>query len=128
MKLFQSLQENFAIMGITSDQSTKNSPFNGRILATLSSQILTVILIAVFIFHDAYTFWEYANNIFNMAGAIILVVFFAIIIFSMRKFFALIKSCETVVAESKFECKIISHSHRYFDRKIVQFKKKCLRS
>lgn len=127
MKLFQSSQEKFAILGITSDQSIKNNLFNGRILAGFSVYILTVILIAVFIIHDANTIWEYANNIYNMSGAIIIVVFFANIVFKMRKFFALIDSCETTVAKSKFKFKMHSHSHRYFSEKLVQLKK-CLRS
>lgn len=127
MKLFQSSQEKFAILGITSDQSIKNNLFNGRILAGFLVYILTVILIAVFIIHDANTIWEYANNIYNMSGAIIIVVFFANIVFKMRKFFALIDSCVTTVAKSKFNFKMHSHSHRYFSEKLMQLKK-CLRS
>lgn len=101
MKLFQSVQESFAILGITLEQSVRSNPFNERILAALSSYLMRVILFTVSLFHDAETFSEYTENIWLNSAAILVLVAFAVMVFNKGKFFALIDNSVTVVANSK---------------------------
>lgn len=91
MNLFQSAQESFAILGITVDQSMQTNPFNKRILAALLSYTLTVTIYTVFLFHDATTFWEYTDNIYTNSATIAIVLCFTIVVFNMRKLFALLE-------------------------------------
>lgn len=108
MKLFQSVQETFATLGITLNQSMKNNPFNTRTLAAFSSYILTVTLYTVFLFHDAKTFWEYTDNIYTNSATIVIVVCYVIIALNMEKCFALIDRCVTIVATSKLIPNVLS--------------------
>lgn len=108
MKLFQSVQENFATLGITREQSIRNNPFNARMLAAFSTYILMIASIAVFFFHDANTFWEYTNNIYNLSAIILIFISFVTVVFNMRKCFALIDSCAAVVAKSEWTKNVLT--------------------
>lgn len=101
MKLFQSVQENFAVIGVTLDQSMKINPFNERILAALLSYTLNVASYIVFLFHDATTFLEYTYNIYANSATILILICYIIVIFKMKKCFALIDGCANIVAEGK---------------------------
>lgn len=101
MKLFQSVQENFAVIGVTSDQSMQSNAFNNRILAAVSTYTLNVALYIVFLFHDASTFGEYTYNIYSNSATILILICYIIVVFKMNKCFALIDRCATVVAKSE---------------------------
>lgn len=101
MKLFQSVQRSFALVGITSGQSNGPKQFNWKISIAICSYSAQAIAFNVYLFHIATTFWEYTDNIFINSAASAVVTGFTIVAFNKPKFFGFIDSCETFVVKSK---------------------------
>lgn len=101
MRLFQSVQSFFAIVGITSYQSMQKHPFNHKILATFFSYSLTMTSYNVYLFHVATTFWEYNDNIYMNSATMLVVIGFTIVVFNIKKLFEFIDSCEAITIDSK---------------------------
>lgn len=98
MKLFQTIQKNHAIVGIRSNQT---HAINGRVVVTFSIYVLGFTSCAIYLFHEANTFFEYSSNMFLTTGLIMIIVVYAIIFFKITKLFELISDCERVFDRSK---------------------------
>lgn len=102
MKLFQSSQKHFALLGITPSQSHEKYPIlNGKILTNYFWNWFTAILFSVNIFYEANNFQEYVELIYRMLMPVLIVICFTIIICKMDILFQFIDSCEKIVDKSK---------------------------
>lgn len=100
MKLFHIIQKNHSIVGISSNQT---HAVNGNIVVTFFVYGLGFTLSAIFLFHEANNFVEYANNMFLTTGLAMIIIVYAIFIFKMSKVFELISDYEIVVGQSKWD-------------------------
>lgn len=103
MRVFETLQKQYMILGITSssDQSTQKFPFNGRVLAGCSLIVCVAILQFVYIFYVANGFMEYVHSIGSASGTCILFVSFAAIAFQQTALFKTIGGFETLIDTSE---------------------------
>lgn len=101
MKIFQSIEDNLAILGISSYQSIQVQPFNTRNVTTLLVFGLSVISNCVFLFHVADSFMEYTKCVYVVSTLITSFICFAHLVLKMPKLFEFIKNFEQIVEESK---------------------------
>lgn len=101
MKLFQTIQRKFAILGISPDQSIQNCPFNQEIILVYIIYGSACIMSNVYLFHEAQNFEEYTNNIYITTAATMLLFFFTIIINKMANLFEFIDNVEKLIDSSE---------------------------
>ena len=101
MKLYQIVQKNFALLGISPNQSRCNqkSVFIFFILS------LAITLGAVFIFFKANTFLEYTQNIYITITFFGMYISFLAILFQKGELFELIDYMEKNADESEYQIK-----------------------
>lgn len=97
MKLFQTIQNKFAILGISSHQSTQEQPFNQRIILVYLIYGCSCILSNVYLFRKAQTVEEYTNCIYIATATTMLTLFFSIVVYKMPKLFKYIENVENIV-------------------------------
>lgn len=103
MKLMLLAQSSFALLGITSDQSIRNYPFNWRILLVLVSYGSSSISQLIFLnrtIKSATSFVEYSECVFVFAANILVDICYSISAFYRSKLFKYIDDCEKIVDES----------------------------
>lgn len=87
MKPFKTIQENFAIIGISPKLLTQVYPVNWRIFTTLLRLGLGVSFVSMYVIIYANTFIEYTQSVFlGSAGALVFVILLCIIIKAKRLF------------------------------------------
>lgn len=102
MKLFKSIRQNFALLGIDLDQShQKHRFFSGKILIVYSCYWLNIISYCVFLRREAHNFSEYMEVIFRIFLPIVITTCFTVIVFKVENLFELFESCERIVNKSK---------------------------
>lgn len=99
MKLFQPIQTNLALLGISSNQPHY---FNQKSMTTLFIYSSTISLCIVFLFFTANNFLEYTLNVYVTTTAIAVCIAFMAILFHKENIFELIQECEKFVNESEF--------------------------
>lgn len=104
MKLFQSIQKCFSILGISSNQSR----FNGRMVSAFIVFSLGVIISTISLFIGTKTFKEYTDEIYVACAAILFVILFTNMIRKMEKLFELIDSFEMLVEKSELKFQVIN--------------------
>lgn len=105
MKIFQSIQKSFSILGIGRSQHK----FNHRILVTSLMFCLATGFNSKLLFDGIKgDFKEYANIIFVVSAAMLLNVCFSNLVFKMEKLFGLIDLFEKTVNESKLKMQLIA--------------------
>lgn len=115
IKFFQTLQENFAIVGIRSNQSIQKSPFNRRNSVALFMHSILVVLSLLYVLYDAHSFQEYTNGLYSVLAFIVSVICFIIIIWTTDKWFEFIEFLENTVNKSELnfflinQCNLNSH-------------------
>lgn len=97
MKILQTVQKKYAILGICSNQSKCNR--KSVLMCLIYS--LGCTLSALFLFYEANSFQEYTNNIYITSALAMCVTFFAIVVVKMRKLFEMIDNMEKSIDESK---------------------------
>lgn len=98
MKLFQSVQKNFAVLGIIrpSQPIQTQYHFNKKILKISLWFCLEFILNGTFLAFVACTFREYTHTIYTTSASIMVIIYYAILVFKTAKLFELIDNFEKV--------------------------------
>lgn len=99
MKLFQLIQKNFALLGI----STNRSHLNGNSIMVFTFIGLAIISSAVFLLFKANSFVEYINTSYATNLLIACYIVFASLLFNKKKLFKLIDDIEISIEESKLQ-------------------------
>lgn len=104
MKIFQTVQKNFGILGICRDQPR----FNGKSLIACLIYGLGTILSAIFLICEADTFNEYTNNLYITTALAVGLFCLTNIILKMKELFALADKIEKSLDESKCDSRFAS--------------------
>lgn len=97
MKIFQSAQRRFAILGI----GPNKPPWNGTTLLILFIFVILISFYAVFLVNMANTFKEYTENIYLTASMSTITFIFAVFVVKMKMMFELIDLLENCIEKSK---------------------------
>lgn len=100
MKIFHSIQKNFAILGVDLYQSKQDHAFNQRNVMVLIIFGLSLISGCVSVSH-ANTFSEYINAFHIGVTVAFGGLTFAIVMYQMKLLFAFIESIEKLIDESE---------------------------
>ena len=103
MKLFQSVQKSFAVLGITPNESIRTDPYNRNIWKSFIVYSLTNVLNFAFFFLEANSFREYTEILFVYSCTMTIFIGFAIAAIQKKKLFNYINNCEKTINESEFD-------------------------
>lgn len=98
MKLFETFQKNFAIIGIAPNAYRLNL---GKKCFTSLVIWSSCILNLIFFIHEANTFIEYTTSIYLGTAFTVIAICFARIIFQTQNIFKFIDGCEKVIENGK---------------------------
>lgn len=101
MKLYQSVQRQFAVLGINSQLLIQKYPFNRTILLMFFSYICNIISFCIFMYYDVNTFREYTDSIYVTSTDVLVVICFGNVVFGVAGFFKFIDNCVELVASSE---------------------------
>lgn len=99
MKLFQTVQKNFAVLGIGRGRSKTNR----KLVFTWLILSLTVAAGTAFIVFEAKTFEEYTSDLYTTSGDAVVASMFIIMVIKMDRLFELIDMIEQAVDESELD-------------------------
>lgn len=101
VKVFQTIQRQFAILGINSDLIDKPYPFNRRIFIGFLILYSAFSSYLIFIIYEADTFYECAQSIYFSSVVILVAFCLMILLFRVHKLFKLITSVQNVIETSE---------------------------
>lgn len=102
LKVFQTTQKNFAMMGISRKLATQAYPLNVRILMGFLILYSLAIFNLIYTIYYAKTFAEYTQSVYVFSlGALIILALF-IVILKVNKLFELIDNCNSIVNMSTY--------------------------
>ena len=101
MRLFQSSQRDFVILGIGPYDPTQKNQFNKNIFLYLFLCVLSLILTGAFLVFEADTFEEYTEGIYMFSASILSPLAAVSIAIKVQTLFTLIKRCENMLDASK---------------------------
>lgn len=101
LQIFQKIQTNFAVVGISPELVTQSYPMNGKIFMGFLSMGSGFIFMCVYTFYYAQTFAEYTQSIYISAVAFLILTILTIIILNAEKLFNLINYGESIANTSK---------------------------
>lgn len=101
MKILITVQENFALMGISTNQSIQKIPFNAKNVLMLVIQCLTFSSDLMCLIYEADNFKDYTISIFSCCTMIVAISIFAMIMIKMRHFFEFQEQIEEIINKSK---------------------------
>lgn len=90
MKLFQTVQRNFAALGIRTNQPK----FNKNLAKSCFIYYFSFFMSIRFLFFEAKTFLEYTSSIYLTTALLVIFTYFTIFILKLEKFFELIDNLE----------------------------------
>lgn len=99
MKLYQSVQRSFAMLGIHRNHLRQNHLLNGKILAVSFVYWTGIILLCLS--YNTPSFMEYTAVMFESSVLIFNMTCHTVLIFKMEKLFQLIDKCENIIDERK---------------------------
>lgn len=102
MKIFQVLQQNFAILGIDSSQSSRKNPLNAKIFISLFMYGIFIVLSVFYILNEANNFEEYTTGIYSTASIVLTNICYVIITCTMANCFKFIDFLEITLNESEY--------------------------
>lgn len=103
LKIFQVIQKNFLIIGISPKLATQSYPINGKLFLGFLTLTLALISACVFIFHEAETLVEYAQSSYMGSIATLVLGMLFITVFNVEKIFALINLVDRAVNTCKLQ-------------------------
>lgn len=101
MKLFQSLQTYFSVLGIRSSQSEYKNPFNKRNSLILIRLVSVLMLAIAFVFYEAKTFEEITDSLSGTISLLVFILNFSILILNAEKIFDYIENFEITIEKSE---------------------------
>lgn len=98
MKLFETVQKNLAIVGITSTAQPLNF-----VKIFLTSLCIWSVCISSWLFfaYEAKSFIEYTISMYNASGTNVSAIYFMIIIVQTQNIFKFIDRCEKIIENGK---------------------------
>lgn len=115
MKLFQTAQKNFALLGINPYDPSRKNQFNKNIFLYILLVVSCFTQTGAFLIFEANTFDEYTEGIYILSASILSPMAVASLAFQLKTLFKLIKRCENIFDSSKWEMMDIKvDSHRKF--------------
>lgn len=103
MKLFQAIQNYFAIVGINSPQQKQKFPDNKKALIILMLLIINYLFVCVFLFRKAKNFEEIANTFYNAVTIIVIIIDHVIHIWKSDALFKFIEIFEKFIQKSEYK-------------------------
>lgn len=100
MKIFQTVQKSFAVLGIISNSN--QSRLNKKLIKVCMICYLSGTLATAFLILEAKGFWQYTMNIYVTTSTIMISSYFTFWIFKVEEFYALITNVEEVFNKSLF--------------------------
>lgn len=101
MKIFQTIQKKFALVGISKAPAAQSESFNWRLLMSFISLYSEFITILLYIMLEAETFAEYIQLAFLLSLTVQITFDLSIIIIKTKKMFELIDHFESIINTSK---------------------------
>lgn len=101
IKFFQSIQSNFAILGIKPSQQCQKSLFNTANSSALAILVHFSVATTAFLLYYANNFKELADSFCTASTATAATLNFIILICNSTKVYKLIENCESAVQKSK---------------------------
>lgn len=102
IKIFQTVREYFAIIGINRVLVDQPYPFNRRIFLGFLMFGLAITSLFTFIISQAKTFWEFAQSIYTCSAVILGICCLFILVFRVHILFKFIASFENVINTSEW--------------------------
>lgn len=107
MKLLQSVQRQFALMGVNRQQLTQKYRINHKVLLFFFSYTCNITTFSLFMYHECNTFQKYAESFFNISTDVLVTLCYANVVFRVDGFFLFIDSCTDIVAGRKWNKKVL---------------------
>lgn len=101
MTVFQSLEENFAFVGITEKQSRQKNPFNLRILMSSITFVVSLVFNFVFLFYIANDFEEYIESFYISTTMLGNSIVFANYVWKMPNLFKCFEGFRNIIGKSE---------------------------
>lgn len=106
MKIFQSIQQYFTVLGITVDQSRESSLISLKHLIIILIVFLNVVMQIICIISLAETFDEYTICIYALYTMVLVEMEYGIQIWKMRQLFKFIENFEQLIDASVFNSSV----------------------
>lgn len=107
MRIFECVENDFRIVGISLHQSHQKYPFNMKIVMILLIFVCGIISDIVYLFNETKTFEEFNGSLYEISSAFVVATSFMIFIQNMIKLFRFINGLEAVVNKSKLKYKVL---------------------
>lgn len=101
MMIFQSIQKNFAAVGISSNLVDQSYPFNWKILLGFIALVSYFISNLMYTFCEAKTFAEYNQSMYMSALTITIIFALIIVLVNVTKLFNLMNGFENLANTSE---------------------------
>lgn len=101
MILLQSVQKNLGELGIQSDRPFQTHPFNRKNVLISISNVLCVVLHALYLFRVAHTYKEYMISFYMTTAVSVVFVVLSTLIWKSKKLFRLFEAVTEIVNESE---------------------------
>lgn len=101
LKVFHTVQKNFAFFGIDPYLLTPKKSFNKRILLGFLIQALAAISTFIFIYHEAKSFTQYTQSIYMFSLSIGIILVIVNMTFKLQELLMLYKGAESIANTSE---------------------------
>lgn len=101
MLIFQNTKNNYAILGISLQQSFQQNPFNGKIFISFVLLGCSIASHFLYLFYVASSLKEYIECITTTFAIFVISVCFMTMVFNMSTLFKTIDDIENVIEESE---------------------------
>lgn len=101
VKILQTVQNKFAVLGICRELVTQTHLYNGRIWTAHFLLGTATVSNYLYIFHGAQSFSEYTQSSYFCSVCISIFLIYKILILKAKKLFETIDDCEILVNASK---------------------------
>lgn len=101
MEIFQLIQNNFKLLGITPNQSSQKHPLNANLLAVLNWCIFSTASYVLWYFYTANSFSDYMDSALFAFESLICTSGLLVLIWKMEQWFRFIKNLQIVLNKSE---------------------------
>lgn len=112
MKLFQSIRNIFAMVGVCPTESNREYLLSGRILFVYLCYVLCTTLSCIFLFYKAHNFIQYTNIAFVLSISILITIVYTLLIFKREEIFQVMHMGEKIIENSTW--KFIQNFKQHF--------------
>lgn len=106
MKIFQLIQNNFELLGITSRQSSQKHPFNANILATVIWCVFSTASYVLWFIYEANSFGDYMNAALYAFESLICIAGLLALIWEIKRWSKFIGNLEITIDKRELSFKL----------------------